>query len=229
MAEIATHVREDEACVGCGYSLRGAVVEGVCPECGLAVRRTLESVARGGFTVAAMRAARRAQVLMICGLLTLPLSGFLPLFVGEWVAICGLFAALGAVGVGGYRLGGIGSIAEPVPRKRRRWLMVGTVAGAGVAAVVGLFVAEEWPLVIGLGMLLTHVAAVFLQVAWMRDEGGWPAKASNIRMLAAAMVLASLASPAIGILALLAAVVCLAEGHRDMGRLIRRRVGTGEG
>ena len=107
--------------------------------------------------------------------------------------------------------------------------MVGSVAGVGVAAVVGLFVAEEWPLVIGLGMLLAHVGAVFLQVAWMRDEGGWPAKASNIRMLAAALVLASLAYRAIGILALLAAVVCLAESHRDMGRLIRKRVGTGEG
>jgi hypothetical protein len=45
-------------------------------------------------------------------------------------------------------------------------------------------------------------------------------------MLAAAMVLASVAYGAIGILALLAAVLTLAESYRDMGRLIRKRVGS---
>jgi hypothetical protein len=204
------------------------VVEGDCPECGIAVRRRLESVARGGFTVAAMRAARRAQGVLIGGLLALPLSGALG-FMAETAVFWGAVCALVVVGIGGYQLGGIGSIAEPVPRAWRRWVMVGTAAGAGVAAAVGIVVVEEWPLVIGFGLLLANTWAVLVHVAWMRDQTNWPAKASNIRMLAAAMVLASVAYGAIGILALLAAVLTLAESYRDMGRLIRRRVGSVEG
>ena len=91
---------------------------------------------------------------------------------------------------------------------------------------MGIVVVEEWPLVIGFGLFLANTWAVLVQVAWMRDQTNWPAKASNIRMLAAAMVLASVAYGAIGILALLAAVLTLAESYRDMGRLIRKRVGS---
>jgi hypothetical protein len=79
------------------------VVEGVCPECGIAVRRRLESVARGGFTVAAMRAARRAQGVLIGGLLALPLSGALG-FMAETAVFWGAVCALVVVGIGGYQL-----------------------------------------------------------------------------------------------------------------------------
>lgn len=229
MVETTTHVRGDEACVGCGYSLRGAVVEGVCPECGVAVRRTLESVSRGGFTVAAMRAARRAQVLMICGLLALPLSRFLGLVGPSAGVLCGAAGALVVVGIAGYQLGGIGSIAEPVPRQWRRWAMVATAAGAAVAAVARIMVVEWWTVAAGFGLLLANTWAVLIQLAWMREQENWQAKQSNGQILSVGFVLALLAYTALGFFGVLAAVVVLAESYRYMGRLIRKRAGKVEG
>src|SRR5690606_23833499 len=33
-------VEYDQACIGCGYALRGLPVAGVCPECGMAIARS---------------------------------------------------------------------------------------------------------------------------------------------------------------------------------------------
>jgi hypothetical protein len=38
----AGHIDEDTTCVRCGYNLRGLSVDGICPECGTAVGRSLQ-------------------------------------------------------------------------------------------------------------------------------------------------------------------------------------------
>jgi hypothetical protein len=104
--------------------------------------------------------------------------------------------------------------------------MVGTAAGSAVAFAVAVRTRDEWPIVVGYWLAIASMSTVLVHAVWMRQQAGWLEAASRTRKLAFPVTICSLMCAPVSVLALLAAVLTLAESYRDMGRLIRKRVGS---
>jgi hypothetical protein len=105
-------VDQDQACVGCGYNLKGLSKKGVCPECGRAVAGTVSTRARGDIADAPLGYLwnlRTGAGLMLLGAIGIPLTLLSPLFAAS-------FKVLGAVAVALSAAWALGVWLVTVPR-----------------------------------------------------------------------------------------------------------------
>lgn len=155
--DVAGRLVRDTGCLKCGYNLRGAKVEGACPECGLPVGRSVLGdrfrYADAGWIDSVCDGLSCLAVWLLC----LPFVAWAGFVLGDRTPML-LDAALGAVFIA-LPLMGIWKLtaAEPGPVEAEAWLSVRRLA--------------RWSMLLG-GVVVTGIFVLFaVEAAWAAEWG----------------------------------------------------------
>lgn len=175
-------VPDGTRCVGCGYELAGLPEDGVCPECGIEVERSLKGELMLKASPGYLAMLHRGSVVALAALLLQVLNLFASVFFGMAFSMMGygpvvsllLVFAFVQFGLGGLFLLGWWMLSTPLPSLKDapqanrarvwvRWLLVASAVLLGVRAglMLVLSMGGVWPDPISMAML------VLVLVAWL--------------------------------------------------------------
>ncbi len=97
-ASSATQVGFDKPCFGCGYNLRGLNIEGKCPECGVAIEKSMQGFLLRFASAEYLSKIHSGVFLILAGIIAQILLGVTAAFVGI------AFSAAGTGGIGGMQI-----------------------------------------------------------------------------------------------------------------------------